>query len=208
MNTRGKFIVIDGGEGAGKSSQIQEIKKTFGESVLITREPGGSVLADKIREVILSPEAGEANGKTQFALFWAGRSDHMRATVIPALERGINVISDRFDSSSYTYQIYGQKEEGLRDLFYKMREIYLGEYKPDLYIYMDVPVEVGLKRKQEQADFKLNHFDERDIEFHKRVREGLIDFFKDNPSVTINADREFEEVKKDLIDILKKEFEK
>ncbi len=203
---RGKFIVIEGGEGAGKSTQINELKKILGESTIFTREPGGSVLAEKIREVILSPQAKEADGKTQFALFWASRADHMRETVIPALERGMNVVTDRFDSSSYTYQIYGQEDSSLKDLFYSMRDIYLGDFKPDLYIFMDIDPKVGLERKAEQRGVQLNHFDDRDIDFHSRVRSGLAEFFKTVPVITVDANKDFESVKKELLKVIEKEI--
>src|SRR5579864_4280814 len=105
---KGKFIVLEGGEGAGKSTQLRVIKEILGDDIVITREPGGSPYAEEIRNVILkSTNAGQADAKTHFALFWAARADHMKNTVLPALNAGKHVISDRFDSSTFAYQIYG-----------------------------------------------------------------------------------------------------
>ncbi|MFM2357597.1 MAG: hypothetical protein RJA61_334 [Candidatus Parcubacteria bacterium] len=199
---RGKFIVIEGCEGAGKSTQILELKKKYGEAVITTREPGGSPFAEVIRSVILSSSAKEADAKTQFGLFWAARADHMRNTVIPALLNGKHVICDRFDSSSYIYQIYGQEDPSLKDLFFKVRDVYLGEYVPDVYIFLDVDPKEGLSRKNKQKGVVLNHFDQRDLSFHKRVRDGLLEFFDIVPFERIDANKGFKKVSNELVKVI------
>jgi len=208
MSTKkASFIVLDGGEGAGKSTQIQEIKKHFGDRIVITREPGGSLYAEEIRGLILGSEhAGQANAKTHFALFWAARADHLKNTIIPALESGKHVVCDRFDSSTFAYQIFGQEAHELKDFFFSMRDFYLGDYKPDLYVLLDVDPETGLGRKQNQTGEVLNHFDERQISFHTRMREGLIEFFEHVPHKIVDARPEFDVVTKDLISVLEAEL--
>lgn len=202
--TNGTFIILDGGEGAGKSTQIQEIKKHFGDRVLITREPGGSPYAEEIRSLILnSKEGAQANAKTHFALFWAARADHLKNTIIPALESGIHVVCDRFDSSTFAYQVYGQEARELKEFFFTMRDFYLGVCKPDVYILLDVDPETGLRRKQSQAD-DINHFDERDLQFHARMREGLMEFFKHVQHEIVDANQSFESVTHDLLTALNK----
>lgn len=193
-NKRGVFIVIDGGEGAGKSTQMKQLKERFGEDVLVTREPGGSPYAEEIRQLILSSEhAGEANALTMFALFWAARADHLAHTIIPALEQGRTVISDRFDSATFSHQIYGQGARDLEDLFWVMREEYLSQCSPDLYIFLDIDPKIALGRKVSGSS-EHNHFDERDLDFHERVREGLRAFATRTNAVAIDASKPVNEV--------------
>lgn len=202
---RGKFIILEGGEGAGKSSQLKDLKEIYGDKIIITREPGGTPYAEEIRNLILKSEhAGQADAKTHFALFWAGRADHMKNKIIPALESGINVISDRFDSSTFAYQIYGQEAIELKDFFWQMRDFYLNDIKPDMYIYLDVSAEEGLKRKSFGSQDEINHFDQRQVDFHNRMREGFVEFFKRVPSVIVDANPSKEEVKKSLINVIDK----
>jgi dTMP kinase len=173
MSQTGKFIVIDGGEGSGKGTVLDALKGTFPQGFVFTREPGGTPLAEKIREVIFSEEAKETDALTNFALFWAARADHMLHNVRPSLEQGLHVISDRFDLSTFAYQLYGQENHNLLELFWQMRRMYSVPV-PDLYIYLDVDPEIGLARVRGRGTG--NHYDERDIEFHQRVREGYQEF--------------------------------
>lgn len=205
---RGKFLILEGSEGAGKSSQLKKIQEIFGEDILITREPGGTPYAEEIRNIILKSEnAEQADAKTIFALFWAARADHMKNKIIPALDSGKHVISDRFDSATYAYQIFGQEAKELKEKFFDFRDFFLGEYKPDLYIFMDVDLKIGLSRKNSQIE-ELNHFDKRKIEFFERVKEGYLDFFSLVPSVIVDANPSFEIVteslQKTILETLKK----
>lgn len=207
MNTkRGKFIVLDGSEGAGKSSQLKSLKEKFGDRVLVTREPGGTPYAEEIRNVILnSSNASQADAKTHFALFWASRADHMRNKIIPALESGMTVITDRFDSSTFAYQIFGQEATELKDHFFAFRDFFLGDYKPDLYVYLDVDTKVGLARKSNQPD-EINHFEARKVEFFERMKQGFAEFFKHVPYLMVDANGDFVSVQKDLISIIEKQL--
>ena len=196
---KGYFIVLDGGEGSGKTTLLKRVTEYYGNDIIITREPGGSLYAEEIRKLILqSPNAKEADARTMFALFWAARADHMKNTVIPALNIGKIVISDRFDSSTYAYQIVAQGARGLQELFWTVRDHFLSEYKPDVYVYLDLDSETGLARKNEQKDEKKNHFDKRNLQFHEALRRGYKEFFanKDHgiKSVVIDAKKSKDEV--------------
>jgi len=199
---KGKFIVIEGGEGSGKTTIVKLIKETF-PSLVVTREPGGSPFAEKIRSLILSSDAKDADANTQFGLFWAARADHVKNTIIPALQKGISVISDRFDSSSFAYQIYGQENQHLKKLFFQVRKIYLGNCIPDIYIFLDVDPKEGLKRRANEKGYDKNHFDERNLDFHIRIREGFLEFLKNVSHVVINANLSLEKVKAESLKKIK-----
>jgi len=206
---KGKFIVVDSGEGAGKTSQIKRAKEFFGDKVVLTREPGGSLYAEEIRNVILkSPNAGQADAKTLFALFWAARADHLKNTIIPALKEGKIVICDRFDSSTFAYQIVAQGARELEKFFWQTRGFYLGDIKPDLYIYFDIDPKIGISRKLKQGGEELNHFEERNMKFHESLRVGFKEFMKKVPHEIINAEKPLEDVWNDFKKVLEKEINK
>lgn len=199
---RGKFIVLEGGDGAGKTSQLKKLKEVYGEQLVTTREPGGSPFAEKIRNLAMSDDAKDADGKTFFALFWAARRDHMLNTVIPALQAGKHVICDRFDSSTYAYQIAAQGATDLEVLFWEMRKTYLEGVMPDAYIYLHVDTAVGLARKQQQTNETLNHLDTKEAHFYTVMREGFMTFFKkaETPYHVIDANQSFDFVQDALIE--------
>lgn len=195
MAKKGTFIVLDGGEGSGTTTVAKELVKKFGWGAVYTREPGGSPYAEKIRDLVLSDEAKTSDAETQFALFWAARRDHIKRTVAPALAEGKVVISDRFDSSTYGYQLVAQEQIQLLELFWKIREHFLGDYVPDAYILLDVPAEVGIARAKGRNQ-ELNHFDTRKIDFHKKVNKGLKEFImtKVEKGMIIDAEQSLEQV--------------
>ncbi len=190
---KGKFIVIEGGDGAGKSTQIKMLKDFFGDLIVTTREPGGTKYAEAIRELALKhPLAGNADGKTLFMLMWGSRAEHMNHLVIPSLNAKKVVVCDRFDSSTFAYNIFAQNQDDSVNYFWETREFVLEKNVPDLYIYLDVSPEVS-KSRMSGRDEK-NHFDERAKEFHEKVKVGFFKFFEKVPHVIIDADRTPEEV--------------
>jgi len=202
---KGKFLVIDSGEGAGKTSQLNKAKEVFGDRLVITREPGGSPYAEEIRNILHnSKNANQADAKTFFALFWASRADHLKNIIIPALKNGKIVISDRFDSSTYAYQIVAQGSRDLQDLFWKIRKIYLGDVKPDLYIYFDIDPKIGLSRKNKQGVDELHRFEMEKISFHNKIRVGFKEFLEKVPHKIVDASKSIDEVWNDFHEILKK----
>lgn len=204
---RGKFIVIDGCEGAGKTTLIRALaKESSPRKILLTHEPGGTGFADKIRALVLSKEAKTAGAETQFGLMWAARAEHLKHKIIPALAKGITVVSDRFDSSTFAYQIFGQEAKHLKELFWLTREVFLRERKPDLYIFLDVLPEVGLARiaENKRKGELLDHFEKRSLDFHRRVREGYREFLKTVPHTIIDANRPLEAVQEDTFSVIRK----
>ena len=201
---RRPFIVLDGGDGSGKTTLLQSVSDYYGEEVVFTREPGGSVYAEEIRNIILnSPNAKQADAKTMFALFWAARADHLKNTIVPALNSGKIVICDRFDSSTYAYQVVAQGARNLADFFWQIRNFYLGDCLPSIYVYLDLDPKIGLLRKDSQKDGQKNHFDERKLDFHQKLRDGFHEFCSDKykhsiKSVIINAENSKEKVFEDF----------
>jgi len=203
---KGKFIVLDGGDGAGKTTVAKAVVDKLGWGAIYTREPGGSVYAEKIREIILSDDAKHSDAETQFALFWAARRDHLKHTVIPALNDGKIVVTDRFDSSSYAYQVVAQGQTQLEKLFWQTREAFLGDYEPDAYILLDIDPVIGLKRTLERSGEELNHFDKRKLDFHFKVNNVIRDFILkklDNGEV-VDASQPVEKVIADTHELVNK----
>jgi dTMP kinase len=169
-NHDGTFIVFEGGEGAGKGTQIDLLKDKLPDNAIFTKEPGGTEVAEKIRSILLSPD-NEIATRTELALFCAARGDHVQKIIAPALESNRIVVSDRFDLSTVAYQIYGRKQKQHKEYLYNFSEYMVGNVRPDLYIYLDVPVEVGLKRVGGR-DKENSRLDQETLDFHQRVRKS------------------------------------
>ena len=199
------FIAIEGGEGSGKSSLMIELKAVFEDKIFMTREPGGSPYAELIRDAALkSPLAKTAPAETTLCLMFASRFDNTANAIFPALKEGKPVVADRYDASSYAYQVYGQSGGALEEIFWDLRARLA--VVPDLYIFIDVDPREGLRRAANRNQSLLrgyDHFDAREVDFHRKVRGGYKKFFKEVPSVTIDANRPFEEVKKDFLALIK-----
>ncbi len=170
---RGKFITFEGGEGSGKSThtaRLAERLRAAGIDVLLTREPGGSPGAEIIRHVILSGLAKPLGTETEAILFAAARDDHVRTTILPALEAGRWVICDRFIDSTRVYQgVLGNVDPRL---IRRLERITVGEEaKPDLTILLDVPATVGLARAQKRrGEGAADRFESESVEFHEKLR--------------------------------------
>jgi len=185
MPAQGKFIVIDGGEGTGTTSVSKYVVGLLNNSanevpIIYTREPGGSGFAEKVRAAILAPEAKETPPEALFYAFWAARIEHLHHTVLPALDRGSHVFCDRFDSSTWAYQIVAQERPALTGEFWEMRSRYVEHRamrmaRPAHYIVLDASPEVALARIRRRRGAKT-HFDQRSLEFHHKVRAGFLDF--------------------------------
>jgi dTMP kinase len=170
---RGKFITFEGGEGSGKSThaaQLAERLRERGVEVVLTREPGGSPGAEIIRHIILSGLAKPLGAETEAILFAAARDDHVRTTILPALEAGRWVICDRFIDSTRVYQgVLGKVDERL---IRRLERITVGtEAQPDLTILLDVPATVGLARaKNRRGGGNADRFEAETPEFHEELR--------------------------------------
>lgn len=182
---KGLFIVVDGGEGSGKSSLLKQVQDLFPDAIF-TREPGGSPFSEEIRSLILGDSASMADEKTLFNLFWASRAEHIEKTIRPALEAGKMVISDRFDSTTYAYQIVGKGCTELESLFWELRKVILGDSIPDLYVFLDIDPVIGRERKK-KGNASWNHLDLRAAQFYEQVREGFATFGGRVPSLHLDA---------------------
>jgi dTMP kinase len=173
--TQGRFITLEGGEGAGKSTQLRRLAAALrgrGFDVVETREPGGSAGAEEIRELLIHGDKGRWDAPTEALLISAARRDHLVRTVWPALARGCWVLCDRFADSTLAYQGYGQGLDlGLLDGLYRM---VAGAFAPDLTMILDLPVEVGLRRATERQGGG-QRFESMDQAFHQRLRQGFLE---------------------------------
>ncbi|MBE0449322.1 MAG: dTMP kinase [Clostridia bacterium] len=191
-------ISLEGGEGAGKTSVIEKIKthlESKGISHMITREPGGVPISEKIREIILDKTHDEMDHRTEALLFAAARRQHLIEKVIPAIRSGIEVVVfDRFVDSSMVYQGY-VRGIGV-DEVYQMNLFATEGFLPDLTLYLDVDPEIGLARINSNPDREINKLDMETLEFHKLVREGYLELASKFPERIriINAENSIEEV--------------
>lgn len=195
---KGKFIVIEGGDGAGKDTQIELLKEAIGsEGILYTRDPGGTELGLKLREVLQYGE--NVAHQTEMLLFLASRAQLVQEIILPSVEKGIHVISNRFDPSTVAYQIHGRKRRHLENLVKAVSSYANIEIMPDLVVLLDVSPQVGLARIKERRE-KETRFEKEELEFHERVREGYRSAVKDYPHVVvIDADKNVEEVHKEVV---------
>lgn len=172
---RGKFVVLAGCEGAGKTTQIQNLKERYPDAVFF-REPGGTEFAEDVRAIMLGKKYGKSlSAFQQMLLAFAGRASNIREIVEPALAAGKMVFADRYDCCSFAYQVFGMEGRDLFGLFSTLR-LTVGplDCLPDLYLIMDISPEEGMRRvaSRKAAAGDSNHFDERGSEFHARVRDG------------------------------------
>lgn len=200
-NKRGKFIVIDGVGGSGKGTQINLLKEKFGDKIHFTREPGGSDFAEKVRELMMSEYAREADGYSHLSLVWCGRRDHIEKIIKPKTAEGLHIISDRFDSSTWAYQIFGQQQKELEEVFYFIREKFLGNFTPDLYILLDVEVDEGVRRMKAR-DPNKSHFHDQPKDYYERIREGYRTFAEKFGAKIIDGNRPVEEVHQDILKLV------
>ncbi|MGC5700413.1 dTMP kinase [Pseudomonas sp. NFXW11] len=170
----GLFITLEGPEGAGKSTNreyLAERLRAAGIEVLLTREPGGTPLAERIREVLLSPAEEVMNADTELLLVFAARAQHLATVIRPALARGAVVLCDRFTDSTYAYQGAGRGLSLAR--INALEEFVQGELRPDLTLVFDLPVEVGLARASARG--RLDRFEQEGQEFFQKVRQAFLE---------------------------------
>lgn len=181
MRIRGKFIVFEGGEGAGKTAIMEKAAHVIDkDKVIVTREPGGTPLGEEIRKLLLDPQWKERDLRTELLLFFAQRAEHVRQVIRPHLEAGIHVLCNRFDISTYAYQLSGREQPGLWYQHQSLNDFATGGLVPDHYIVFDVPIEAGLARVQDRDDVESLFKRER-VEFHERVRRGFVNFVNKSP---------------------------
>jgi dTMP kinase len=176
---RGRFITFEGGEGVGKSTQVERLKRRLeaeGFDVVATREPGGSPKAERIREVLLGGGAKRFGPLGETMLFCAARADHLEQRIRPALERGAFVLCDRFADSTRAYQ--GALGDVDPAVLSALERIVVGETRPDLTLVLDAPAALGLARasaRRGNGDGGADRFESEERGFHERLRQAFLD---------------------------------
>lgn len=191
----GKFITFEGGEGAGKSTQIKLLGtalKARGIDVVQTREPGGAPQAEVLRELLISGDTDRWSPSAEALLNYAARDDHLRTTIRPALERGAWVLCDRFSDSTRAYQ--GLAGELGLDMIDAIDRQVVGKTVPDLTLIMNIAPETGLQRAHDRGD--ANRFENKGLAFHKKLQTAFLQIAETYPDrcVVIEASGEIEEI--------------
>lgn len=203
----GKFISFEGPDGSGKTSVIKELEKYFqslGYEVIITREPGGINISEKIRDIIHDVKHVEMDARTEALLYAASRSQHLYQKIIPAVKAGKVVLCDRYIDSSLAYQGFG-RELGFDEVL-NINMFATDGYFPDLTIFVDVKPEIGLERVFSSDEREKNRLDLEPLNFHQKIYDGYQQIIKKYPDriKAINGEQPRELVAKDAIDLIKK----
>ncbi len=222
--SRGKFITFEGGEGGGKSSQLKRLSAYLTEKGIdhiVTREPGGSDFAEKIRDLILSSDKDEIDPLTEYLLFSAARRHHVKSIIEPALFTGKWVLSDRFYDSSVVYQGLSPEPINQVDLGYmaatydrvisvKREDGSINKVAPDMTLIFDIDVRVGLTRAKKVTAESTNnnsasdHFESKSVIFHQKVRDGFLEHYQNNKDrcrlidASLDLDAVFSQVQKNI----------
>ncbi|HIT72450.1 MAG TPA: dTMP kinase [Candidatus Fimicola cottocaccae] len=202
---KGLFITIEGTDGAGKSTQIElltEYLSKKGRDVLVTREPGGTPIGEKIREIILDTENSEMSDITEAMLYAASRAQHVNEKIKPALLEGKIVICDRFVDSSIAYQ---SSARGIsRELIEDINKYAVCGITPDITLYFDITPEEGIKRKKNMHE--LDRIEKEKEDFHKRVYDGYQNLLKLYPEriKRVDASQSISDVHKQVIEYINK----
>ncbi len=201
---KGFMVVFDGSNGAGKTTVIKGVEKYLlskGFDVLLTREPGGTPIGEKIREVILDPSTPEMTFMTELMLFGAGRAQHIQEKIIPALAQGKIVISDRFDAATFSFQHYARGID--LDTIIKINDLALAGFSPNMNIILDLDPKEGLKRVHSRGE-GLDRLEDEKAEFLVKARNGYLKQAEQSPEKfsVIDAAQSKEAVLSDVINII------
>ncbi|MEO6697255.1 MAG: dTMP kinase [Gammaproteobacteria bacterium] len=200
---RGRFITVEGGEGAGKSTCIGTIRdhlQNAGQRVIVTREPGGTALSEQIRDLLLTHRQEGVAVETEILLMFAARAEHLARVIHPALAAGQWVVSDRFTEASYAYQGGGRGVP--RERIEVLEQWLQGELRPDLVLLLDIPVRLGLERAALRS--ARDRFESEDLAFFERVRADYLEQARQHPERfrIIDASRQIAEVQQRIKPIL------
>ena len=199
----GKFITIEGGEGAGKSTNISFIKDYLEQQkleVVFTREPGGTPLSERLRDILLDKNETEMSSDTELLLMFAARAQHLDEVILPAINEGKWVVCDRFTDATYAYQGGGRGIDVER--IATLENWVQGDIRPDMTIIFDLPIDVGLSRASSRS--QPDRFEQESIDFFTRVRNAYLQRADQNPErySIIDAEPDLETVQKNLLQVL------
>ena len=200
----GKFITIEGTEGAGKSTNLSSIEKVlndFNISYIVTREPGGTAVGEELRSVLLKNESINISGQTELLLMFASRMQHINDVIKPALKLNKWVICDRFTDASYAYQGYGRQLN--LSFISSLENLVHPDLQPDLTLILDVPVNIAMGRVNNRGN--LDRFEKEDVAFFNRVRAGYKEIAKNNIDRCreIDASKDLAEVQAEVMQIIR-----
>lgn len=199
----GKFITLEGGEGVGKSTNlvfIKEYLENHNISVVVSREPGGTLIAEKIRDLLLQKNQESLTEQAEILMVFAARAQHLNHVIIPALNAGKWVLCDRFTDATYAYQGGGRNMD-LKMISWLENTIQ-GELRPDLTLLLDAPVDIGLNRARERGE--LDRFESEQKVFFEKVRSAYLEIANQQPErvKVINTDQNLSAVQEELINNL------
>ena len=194
-----KFITVEGTEGVGKTTNINFIKSWLRQNEIkfvATREPGGTPLAEEIRDLLLKPRNELVVSSAELLLMFAGRAQHLNKVILPALQADTWVLCDRFTDATYAYQGFGRQMSS--ELIVQLENIVQGDIRPDLTLLLDIPVEIGLERANDRGD--PDRFEQEQQDFFNRVRAGYLSLANENSDryVVIDASQELQGVQTDI----------
>jgi dTMP kinase len=179
MRGRGLFITVEGGEGVGKSTNMALLERHLrehGVALVVTREPGGTPLAEDIRELLLTPREEQVSSLSELLMMFAARAQHIEAKIEPALAAGKWVLCDRFTDATYAYQSGGRGVDA--SLVRRLESLVQGELRPDYTLLLDAPVEVGMERARGRGE--LDRFEQEELAFFERVRSTYLQLARES----------------------------
>ncbi|MBU6954334.1 dTMP kinase [Hahella sp. HN01] len=192
---KGLFITVEGIEGAGKTTNLNFIRSILeegGEEVLMTREPGGTPMAEEVRELLLRPREETVSSTAELLLMFAARAQHLEQKIRPAIDRGVHVLSDRFTDATYAYQGGGR---GLSwEMIHDLEKMVQADFKPDLTLLLRIDPEAGMARARKRG--ALDRFEQEKLEFYFRVQEGYMKRVAEDPGrfLVVDAQKSLEDV--------------
>jgi dTMP kinase len=199
------FITFEGLDFCGKSTQVQLLEKYFvknGRQVRIIREPGGTRISEKIRDILLDKKNSEMSIETELILFSASRSQLVNQVILPAIQKNYFVISDRFHDSSIAYQAFG-REINL-EFVEELQRFVIGKAVPDLTFFLDIPIDEVIKRKSKVKSIELDRIELSEMDFYERVREGYLYLAKkENRFFKVDGKQSIEEINSLIIEKVK-----
>jgi dTMP kinase len=203
MTVRGQFITFEGTEGVGKSTQLTNAASTLdlmGVDYIVTREPGGTPMAEAIRELLLAPRDEPVNEITELLLMFAARAQHLHTRILPALESGQWVLCDRFTDATFAYQGGGRGVPEQRITL--LEALVQGDIRPDHVIVLDAPVDTGMARARRRGE--LDRFEQEDLDFFQRIRDAYLARARAQPARyhVIDAARPLAEVSEQVSELL------
>lgn len=214
MESKGRFITFEGGEGTGKSTQIKLLSKFLekkGIDVITSKEPGGTEVGQDLRRILVTGDKDKMDAVAEALLYYADRRIHVTKKIWPAIEQGQWVLSDRFADSTVAYQYYGYNKRVPYQTLENLYKLAVGDFKPDLTILLDIDPKIGLSRSLAKAGHmavKETRHESRELEFHNNLRAGYLEMAKKEPDrfVVFAADKTIEALHNEIVACIEERF--